>query len=71
MIKTTYVCDKCGEEIQSVAYTLICTAKAVGEDILSNPGDMAKILDQNLKDRRERHLCEACKDKITDGLFIV
>lgn len=75
-VKTTYVCDKCGEDIADVAYTLTCYA----EDVNQSPEDTAwgmssaEVANQNIKQnfaRVERHLCRACKDAITDGVFIV
>lgn len=73
MKKVIYTCDKCGEEIKSVVYTLTCQAKTASYEAFERPdtGDMAEVLRQNLKENRERHLCGKCKDAITDGLFIV
>ena len=75
MKKTTYKCDRCGVEIQDVAYTLTCYA----EDL--NPGPLgglsSEVVLQNARQNlsrqatAERHLCGKCKDEITDGIFVV
>ena len=70
MKKVVYTCDKCGKELKNIIYTLSCYAKSVSEADASLD-DLDKIVQQNLKNRRERHLCVKCKDEITDGVFIV
>lgn len=72
MKKTTYKCDRCGEEIDSVVYTLTCYA----EDLNPGPygGISAAVVQQNYRQNhaaKDRHLCGKCKDEITDGIFIV
>ena len=70
MKKVVYTCDKCGKELKDIIYTLSCYAKSVSEAEASMD-DLDRIMQQNLKNRRERHLCAKCKDAITDGVFIV
>jgi hypothetical protein len=75
MKKTTYCCDKCGEEIPDVVYVLSCYAYS------AEPGNSAahfgELNDQNTRQNAamaggvDRHLCRKCKDKITDGIFIL
>ena len=71
MIRTTYTCDKCGKEIKDIYYSLTCYA----EDV--RPHHCAiEVVQQNgrqnlLRQQEERHRCNACKDAITDGIFIV
>ncbi len=69
-----YTCDKCGKEIEGVMYILTCYA----EDVPPMPGGgcsfevAAQNTRQNLlRQNEDRHLCKACKDAITDGIFIV
>ena len=69
-----YICDKCGNDIGGVMYTLTCYA----EDIIPLPfgGCSTEVEMQNarqnrLRQQEERHLCKSCKDAITDGIFIV
>ena len=72
MKKTIYECDRCGDEITDVAYTLTCYAEAVPGE---NPAKhIAEISAQNVKQNMsftERHLCRKCKDEITAGIFIL
>ena len=75
MKTTVYSCDKCGVNIKDVAYTLTCYAK----DLDSGPlgGVSSEVMMQNARQNlgsaatQERHLCRVCKDKITDGIFVV
>lgn len=75
MKKTTYKCDRCGDEIADVVYTLTCYA----EDLNPGPygGVTGEVIRQNSRQNLsrstngERHLCGKCKDELTDGLFIV
>lgn len=74
MKKVTYTCDRCGAEIEDVLYELDCWA----EDLMPSPfgGSSAEVAQQNIaqnmaRQKYTRHLCGICKDKLTDGLFIV
>lgn len=73
MKKEIFICDKCGAEIKDVAYSLTCYA----EDVPPDPTGMVSCeiatqnIRQNFSGSIRRHLCRACKDKITDGVFIV
>lgn len=75
MKKTTYKCDRCGEEIADVVYSLTCYA----EDLVKGPcgGASSAVVLQNSRQNLtlqavgECHLCGKCKDELTDGLFIV
>lgn len=73
MIRTMYTCDKCGEEIKDVYYTLTCFAgRLPGENLVNQ----IAVINHNIAESKrleseERHLCKACKDAITDGVFIV
>lgn len=76
MRKEIYFCDKCGKELTEVVYTLTCFA----EDVRGVPGSIKKeVTEQNMRQNLElelfgeakRHLCQECKDTLTDGLFIV
>ena len=73
MKKTTYFCDKCGQEIIGAAYRLTCYAEDVTPDPFGSiSGEAAtQNVRQNLIADEVRHLCKACKDAITDGVFIV
>ena len=69
-----YTCDKCGEEIEGVMYTLTCYAEDVPPDPFG--GHSFEVATQNTKQNiartsADRHLCKACKDAITDGIFIL
>ena len=57
-----FYCDKCKEEIADTVYTLRCNAFAVGYENSSVQSTASAI--------QEKQLCEECKDKITDGIFI-
>ena len=75
MRKIICFCDRCGEEIPDVIYTLTCyceTAPGV------NPAEyVPALISQNERQNAarsggiDRHLCRSCKDEITDGVFIV
>ena len=72
MKKITYFCDRCGQEITDVAYALTCYA----EDVSPDPSGRvsAEMAAQNLKQNfnpTTAHLCRECKDKITDGVFVL
>lgn len=74
MRKTTCTCDRCGKEIaDGVVYTLTCYA----EDVVKKPfGDSMEACTQNTKQNLmlmngSKDLCKACKDELTDDLFIV
>ena len=75
MKKIICFCDRCGEEIPDVVYTLTCYCEvAPGE----NPAKhVPELLAQNERQNTarsggiDRHLCRQCKDEITDGVFIV
>lgn len=74
MKNITWICDRCGEEITGVVYTLTCFAHDATPDPLGWTSDEARThnLNANLSERREdRHLCKKCKDAVTDGVFIV
>ena len=70
---TKWICDRCGEEIDGVVYSLTCNAF----DAVENPmgGVSTETATQNIKQSfsrtEEAHLCRECKDAITDGVFIV
>ena len=73
MKRVIYTCDKCGEEIEGVMYTLTCYA----EDIPQRRGRISEeVMEHNIAQNmasmsNKRHLCKACKDAITDGIFIL
>ncbi len=73
MKRTICTCDKCGNEVTDTLYILYCYA----EDLQNMPfgGISAATAEQNTKQNMardvERHLCRECKDKITDGVFII
>lgn len=75
MKKTIYECDRCGDEITDVAYTLTCYAEDVSSGILAPVSATAAAQNtrQNmvLMNSMEKCLCNKCKDEITDGVFIV
>lgn len=76
MKKTTFCCDRCGEEIPDIVYILTCYGEVV-------PGGKGHIEDYNAMlthnqqqnmaraGDTDRHLCRKCKDEITDGVFVV
>lgn len=75
MKKTICFCDRCGEEIVDIVFTVTCYA----EDLNPGPfgGVAAEVVQQNsrqnhaIMDTEIRHLCRKCKDEITDGIFVV
>ena len=75
MKKTICFCDRCGEEIADIVYTVTCYA----EDLKPGPfgGVASEVVQQNCRQNTEttvhgvRHLCRKCKDEITDGIFVV
>ena len=73
MKKTTYFCDKCGQEITGVVYRLTCYAEDVTPDPFGSTSREAATqnMRQNLLADETRHLCKTCKDAITDCVFIV
>ena len=77
MKKTTFCCDRCGEEITDIAYTLTCYGEVVPSATKLNYEDFMEKQAHNerqnkaLADGTDRHLCRKCKDEITDGIFIV
>ena len=74
MKRITYTCDKCGVEIKGVVYALTCYA-----DDITAPGFgcvSTEVATQNSRQNlarmgEERQLCRACKDELTDGIFIL
>ena len=73
MKETKWICDKCGEEITGTVYSLTCYAQDVTPDAFGRLSFDAATQNvrQNLSKSAEAHLCRKCKDKITDGIFIV
>lgn len=74
MIKKTYICDRCGAEItEGSIYTLTCYADDVVPAIFQSWETSNQNATQNEARtfRLARHLCKACKDEVTDGVFIV
>lgn len=74
MIKKTYICDRCGEQIaEGTVYSLTCYADDVVPGLGQSPETSAQNTAQNAAsmNRQTRHLCKACKDALTDGIFIV
>lgn len=73
MRQTKWICDKCGEEITDVVYSLTCYAQDVTPDALGGVSTevAAQNMRQNLSRSDEAHLCHKCKGEITDGVFIV
>lgn len=69
---TKIFCDRCKREISGVVYTVTCYAELLPGE---NPAKHIEIAAaQNMKQsesHRERHLCQECKDAVTDGIFIV
>ena len=70
---TKWTCDKCGKEIKDTAYLLTCYAQDVKpiEFKRVSKATQEQNLRQNYSYSMEAHLCRECKDKITDGVFIV
>lgn len=73
MKQIKYICDKCGREITTVVYSLTCTAfDAMGDPTGRFSAEaVTQNLRQNFSGSAAAHLCRECKDKITDGVFIV
>lgn len=73
MKQTKWICDKCGEEITDVVYSLTCYAQDVTPAALGMVSTevAAQNMRQNLCSSAEAHLCRKCKNTITDGVFIV
>ena len=76
MKKTIFCCDRCGEQITDIVYTLTCYGEPVQGARL--PLDDLMIMQAaNARQNRAviadvgRHLCRKCKDELTDGIFIV
>ena len=73
MKKTICFCDRCGEEIADIVFTVTCYA----EDLKPGPFVSGEVALQNtnqniaIMEKATRHLCRKCKDEITDGIFIV
>lgn len=75
MRKTICTCDRCKKEIpDGLVYHLTCYA----EDLNVNPlsGNSSEVVIQNTRQNLALQggvvdLCKACKDDLTDGLFIV
>lgn len=75
MKKTICFCDRCGEEIADIVFTVTCYA----EDLHPGPfgGVAGEVVQQNSRQNHAimeteiRHLCRKCKDEITDGIFVV
>ena len=72
---TTYKCDRCGDVIADVVYTITCYAEDLKPSAVG--GVSSNVLLQNSRQNNslqaigERHLCGKCKDEITDGIFVV
>ncbi len=69
-----YTCDKCGKEIEDVVYTLTCYAEDISPSPISqmfNEIASLNMCQNRARQLRERHLCKACKDAITDGVFVL
>lgn len=77
MKKTTFVCDRCGEEIKDIVYTITVYGEVVpGATKVQYENFMEKQEHNELQNKvlaagTDRHLCRKCKDEITDGVFIV
>lgn len=73
MKRVTYECDSCGTLITDTVFKLTCYAKSVVAPHLPDADVAVQNHRQNMaeQDHTSRHLCRACKDKLTDGLFIV
>lgn len=69
----TYYCDRCKKQIPDIVYTLSCTASTIGDPDLDTLREATAqtVRASAAKLTGERHLCRACKDKLTDGIFIV
>ena len=75
MKKTIFCCDRCGEEIQDMVYTLTCYAEPVpsADPVKNIVAQFTQNMRQNslLTTENGRHLCRKCKDELTDGVFIL
>ena len=77
MKKTTFCCDRCGEEIKDIVYTITVYGEVVPGAVALNYEDFHEMQLLNEKqnaaraDGTDRHLCRKCKNEITDGVFIV
>lgn len=73
MKETKWYCDKCAREIVGTVYLLTCHARDAIEDPMGGVSmeTAAQNVKQNFSGTVEAHLCRECKDKITDGVFIV
>ena len=77
MKKTTFCCDRCGGEIKDIAYTITVYGEVVPGAVAVDYDDFQEMLLLNEKQNAakasgiDRHLCRACKNEITDGVFIV
>lgn len=76
MKKIIFCCDKCGDEIPDIVYTLTC----YGEPVQGARLKLEDFTDMQITNTKQnaaiaggtdRHLCRKCKDAITDGIFIV
>lgn len=69
----TYYCDRCKKQIQNIVYHLSCTATTLCDPDLDTLREVAaqNVRNTASKQTGERHLCRACKDKLTDGVFLV
>ena len=76
MKKIIFCCDKCGEDIPDIVYTLTCYGETVQQARLAYE-DFQDMQISNAKQNAaiaggtSRHLCRKCKDKITDNIFVV
>ena len=77
MKKTTFCCDRCGEMIRDIVYTITVYGEVVPGAVALNYDDFHEMQLLNEKQNAaraegiDRHLCRACKDDITDGIFVV
>ena len=73
MKRVICTCDKCGEEIKDIYYSLTCFAVCLpGEDPVKHFDAAVKNVAESKRiETDERHLCRTCKDAITDGIFIL
>ncbi len=78
MREITCTCDRCGEAIKDgVVYTLTCYAEKVDPKLHESTDMSREIWEQNsmqnmmLRQESKRDLCKACKDYLTEGIFIV
>ena len=74
MKKTICFCDRCGKEIKDgIVYTLTCYAQSVKPRTYGEPREAVEhnIRQNTILAAGEADLCKECKDKLTDGIFIV